>query len=222
MCFIASSHKNCGSPDASNRACVCSVCVHIPHLVTPFCCSKSWTVEFTLCASYVLVPCEVIGEKFSPSIGACYFDVISGLCLDECFIVLVGINGLALLHLEIECGFVGCIIYVCCHVQVSTEASDWSRSPQVPVDVLSVFCCMSFWFPQEGLPSHFGPGTCLAEFRLWLRVKLDTGNVAFCNHILDSWRCNVAKFLVGFTNGQLDHHNACIVDSGGSSAAVMW
>ena len=38
--------------------------------------------EFTLCASHVLVPCEVIGEKFSPSIGACYFNVISGLRLD--------------------------------------------------------------------------------------------------------------------------------------------
>ena len=38
--------------------------------------------EFMLCASHVLVPCEVIGEKFSPSIGACYFDVISGLRLN--------------------------------------------------------------------------------------------------------------------------------------------
>ena len=38
--------------------------------------------EFMLCASHILVPCEVIREKFSPSIGACYFDVISGLFLN--------------------------------------------------------------------------------------------------------------------------------------------
>ena len=38
--------------------------------------------EFTLCASHFLVLCEVIEEKFSPSIGVCYFDVISSLCLN--------------------------------------------------------------------------------------------------------------------------------------------
>ena len=80
--------------------------------------------EFTLCASHVLVPCEVIGEKFSPSIGACYFDAISGLRLDYCFITLVGIDGLALFRLEIEHGFAGCIVYACCHIRVSAEASD--------------------------------------------------------------------------------------------------
>ena len=38
--------------------------------------------EFTLCASHILVLCEVIREEFSPSIRACYFDAISSLCLD--------------------------------------------------------------------------------------------------------------------------------------------
>ena len=78
--------------------------------------------------------------------------------------------------------------------------------------------CMSFQFLQEGLPSCFGLGTHLTElteFRLKLRVELDTGNLALCNLILDSYRCDVAKFPVGFTDSQLDHHNACIVDSGG-------
>ena len=74
--------------------------------------------------------------------------------------------------------------------------------PQVPMDMLSVFCCTSFQFLWEGLPSCFGLGTHLAEFRLWLRVKLDTGNVAHCDHVLDSWRCDVAEFLVGFTDGE--------------------
>ena len=31
----------------------------------------------------------------------------------------------------------------------------------------------------------------------------------------------MAEFLVGFTDGQLDHHNAHIVDGGGSSTAAM-
>ena len=109
----------------------------------------------------------------------------------------------------------GCIVYAYHHVWVSTEALDQSWSPQVPVDMLSVFCCASFQFLWEGLLSCFGHGTCLTEFRLWLRVKLGTGNVTLCNHVLDSWRCNVAEFLVGFTDGQLDHHNAHIVDSWG-------
>ena len=85
--------------------------------------------EFTFWAFHVLVPCEVIGEKFSPSIGACYLDVIAGLCLNEHFITLIGINGLALLHLEIEHSFADHIIYACCYIQVSTEASDCSLSP---------------------------------------------------------------------------------------------
>ena len=79
-------------------------------------------------ASHVLVPCEVVGEKFSPSIRACYLDVIASLCLDEHFIMLIGINGLALLHLEIEHSFADHIIYACCHIQVFTEASDCSWS----------------------------------------------------------------------------------------------
>ena len=115
--------------------------------------------------------------------------------------------------LEIELGFVGCIIYARCHIQISAEALDWSWSPQVPVYTLSVFHCASFWFLWEGLLGCFGLGTCLAEFRLWLGVKLDTGNVALCDCVLDSWRCNVAKFPVGFADGQLDHRNARIVDS---------
>ena len=80
--------------------------------------------EFMLHASHVLVPCEVIREKFSPSIGVCHFDAISSLHLDECFIALVGIDGLAFLCLEIEHGFTGYIIYACCHIQVSAEALD--------------------------------------------------------------------------------------------------
>ena len=51
-----------------------------------------------------------------------------------------------------------------------------------------------------------------------LSIFCCTSNVALCDHVLDSWRCNVAEFLVGFTNGQLDHHNACIVDGGG----ILW
>ena len=38
--------------------------------------------EFMLCASHVLVLCEVIREKFAPSNRACYFDAISGLRLN--------------------------------------------------------------------------------------------------------------------------------------------
>ena len=72
--------------------------------------------EFMLCVSHVPVPCEVIEEKFSPLIRVFHFDVISSLCFDEHFVMLVGIDGLALLCLEIEYSFVGCVIYACCHV----------------------------------------------------------------------------------------------------------
>ena len=60
--------------------------------------------------------CIWLCHKFSPLIRVFHFDVISCLCFDECFVMLVGIDGLALLCLEIEYSFVGCVIYACCHV----------------------------------------------------------------------------------------------------------
>ena len=41
--------------------------------------------------------------------------------------------------------------------------------------------------------------------------------MAFCDCILDSHRCDVAEFPVGFTDSHLYHHNACIVDGKGFS-----
>ena len=43
-CFIASSHKYWGKPDASNSAQACSAQVCMPCSDTPFCCGESWTV----------------------------------------------------------------------------------------------------------------------------------------------------------------------------------
>ena len=42
--------------------------------------------------------------------------------------------------------------------------------------------------------------------------------MALCDRVLDSRRCDVTEFPVHFADGQLDHCNARIVDSGG----ILW